>query len=173
MPRLRFSTSVLAGEKIVPWLASAGELSYSPHSPPDRDYYFQPHIDRGEAVLYRGLQKAEKFLRRRLATADLRTRWMSVHARTIANSATSFNAVHCNVSRTETGWFNGRSFILGDLCREAGLEPKPPIQSLLYSGFTLEEWCATGKFGPNYVKFRTPLSNFASRLSCVARPRSR
>jgi hypothetical protein len=41
MPRLRFSTSTLAGEEFVPWLASAGELSYCPHSPPERDYYFQ------------------------------------------------------------------------------------------------------------------------------------
>ena len=41
MSRLRFSTSTLAGEEFVPWLASAGELAYSPHSPPERDYYFQ------------------------------------------------------------------------------------------------------------------------------------
>jgi hypothetical protein len=41
MPRLRFSTSTLAGGEIVPWLASCGELAYSPHSPPERDYYFQ------------------------------------------------------------------------------------------------------------------------------------
>jgi len=254
--RLRFSTSTLAGEEIVPWLASAGELAYSPHSPPDRDYYFQYswvipgilkggtrerrhfwfggpfrdsrevrllfafwnrarqgatdtlylsngrsgpegvtaplavyrhsdaypftrerlifvqhgsyliadmdsqlHIDRGEAVLYRGLQKAEMFLLRRLTTADVRMRLMSVHARTMADSVTSFNATHCNVSRTETGWFNDRTFVLSDLCREAGLEPKRPIQSVLYSGYALEEWCATGKFGPNYVRLRTPLSN--------------
>jgi len=41
MQRFRFSTSTLHGEEIVPWLASAGELAYSPHSPPDRDYHFQ------------------------------------------------------------------------------------------------------------------------------------
>src|SRR5258708_38529637 len=41
MSRLRSSTSTLAGEEFVPWLASAGELAYSPHSPPERDYYFQ------------------------------------------------------------------------------------------------------------------------------------
>jgi len=41
MSRLRFSTSTVAGEEFVPWLASAGELAYSPHSPPERDYYFQ------------------------------------------------------------------------------------------------------------------------------------
>jgi hypothetical protein len=256
MPRKRFSTSTLAGEEIVPWLASAGELAYSPHSPPDRDYYFQyswvipgifkedtrvrrhfwfgapfkdsrevkllfafwnrarqaepetlyvsngrsgqedvtaplavyrhfdvypftrerlifmqhgsylitdmesqPHIDRGEAVLYRGLQKAKTFLLRRLTTADVRMRLMSVHARTLADSVTSFNAMHCNVSRSETEWFNDRTFTLSYLCQEAGLEPRRPIQSLLYSGYALEEWCAARKFGPNYVKLRTPLSN--------------
>jgi hypothetical protein len=256
MPQLRFSTSTLHGEEVVPWLASAGELAYSPYSPPDRDYYFQyswvipgifhggtkvrrhfwfgcpfrdhrevkllftfwnrarqgeldtlfvsngrcgledataplavyrhsdvnpcarervifmqhgsyliadmesqPHIDRGEAVLYRGLQKAEVFLLRRLITADVRRRLMRVHARTLADSVTSFNAMHCNVSRTETGWFNDRTFLLSDLCREAGLEPKRPIRSLLYSAYALEEWCAVRKFGPNYVKLRTPLSN--------------
>ena len=41
MPRLRFSSSTMKDEEIVPWLASTGELAYSPHSPPDRDYYFQ------------------------------------------------------------------------------------------------------------------------------------
>src|SRR5260370_29136350 len=41
MSRLRFSTSPLAGDELVPWVASAGELAYSPHSPPERDYYFQ------------------------------------------------------------------------------------------------------------------------------------
>ena len=256
MPRLRFSTSTLAGEEFVPWLASAGELAYSPYSPPERDYYFQyswvipgifrpdiggrrhrwfgspikdcpqvrllfafwnrarqrevdalyvsngmtgreditapvavyrhfevypfarerliliqhgsyligdiksqPYIDRGEAVLYRGIQNDEVFLFRRLTTADIRLRLISVHARTLADSVTSFNAVHCNVSRTETGSFNDRSFMLGHLCREACLDPQPSIMSLLYSGYALEEWCAARKFGPNYVKFRTPLTN--------------
>jgi hypothetical protein len=219
-------------EEIVPWLASTGELAYSLHSPPDRDYYFQYswvipgifqggpgvrrhfwfgsplkddrdvkllfvfwnrarrgeldtlymsngrsgledvtaplavyrhsyvyrctrerlifmqhgthlitdmesqfHIDRGEAVLYRGLQKAKVFLLRRLTTADVRMRLIRVHGRTLVDSVTSFNAMHCNVSRTETGWFNDRTFMLSDLCQEAGLEPKHPIRSLLYSGY--------------------------------------
>jgi hypothetical protein len=49
--------------------------------------------------------------------------------------------------------------MLGDFCHKAGLQPKAPITSLLYSGYALEEWCAVRKFGPSYVKFRTPLSN--------------
>ena len=67
--------------------------------------------------------------------------------------------MHCNVSRSETEWFNDRSFVLSDLCKECGLDPGPPLASLLYSGYALEEWCAARKFGRNYIKFRTPLSN--------------
>ncbi len=85
------------------------------------DMKSQPYIDRGEAVLYRGVQNAELLLFRRLTTADIRLRFISVHARSLADSVTSFNAVHCNVSRTETGWFNDRSFMLSDLCLQAGL----------------------------------------------------
>ena len=123
------------------------------------DIESQPYIDRGEAVLYRGVQSAELFLLRRLITADIRLRFMSVHARSLADSVTSFDAVHYNVSRTETGWFNDRSFMLRDLCMKTGLEPEPSITSLLYSGYALEEWCAARKFGSNCVKLRTPLSN--------------
>ncbi len=49
--------------------------------------------------------------------------------------------------------------MLGDLDLEAGLQSKAPITSLLYAGYALEEWCAARKFGSNYVKFRTPLTN--------------
>ena len=101
------------------------------------DIKSQPYIDRGEAVLYRGIQNAEMFLFSRLTTADVRLRLMSVHARTLADSVTSFNAVHCNVSRLETGCFNDRSSMVGDLGLEAGLELQPPIMSLLYSGYAL------------------------------------
>jgi hypothetical protein len=256
MPRLRFSTATLDGEEFVPWLASAGELAYAPHMPPERDYHFQyswvipgifcagtnvrrhfwfgspykdspevrllfsfwnyarrgkvdalfvsnglarledvtaplsiyrhsdiyasraerlifiqhgsylitdvksqPYTDRGEVVLYRGVQNAQVFILRRLTTADIRLRFLKVHAQSLGDSVTSFNTVHCNVSRTETGWFNDRSFMLDDLSLAVGLEPKPPITSLLYSGYALEKWCAAQKFGSNYVKLRTPLTN--------------
>jgi hypothetical protein len=123
------------------------------------DVKSQPRIDLGEAVLYRGVQKSRSFLFRRLTTADIRLRLRTVHARSLADSVTSFNTVHCNVSRAETGWFNDRSYMLGNLCLEAGLEPDPAITSLLYSGYAIEDWCSARKFGPNYVKFRTPLTN--------------
>jgi hypothetical protein len=45
-------------------------------------------------------------------------------------------------------------------CCEVGLDSTAPaIRSMIYSGYALEDWCASAKFGPNYVKFRTPLTN--------------
>ncbi len=258
---MRFSTSTLiAGTEIVPWLAAAGKLAYSPESPPERDYFFQyswvvpgilregtnkrrhywfgdplkdhpkvrllfrfwnaarrgardplfvsngmagPDVDvtapvaafrhhdvhpsghaaeclilmqhgsyhigeiesqlrieHGEAVLYRGVQTAETYVLHRLTTPEIRRRVMAVHARSLTDSVASFNAAHCNLMRCETGYLNDGSFLFDGLCRETGLDPTTPaIRSTLYSGYALEEWCASRKFGPNYVKFRTPLTN--------------
>jgi len=58
------------------------------------DMKSQSNIDRSEAVLYRGVQNAEQFLLRRLTTADIHLRLMSLHARSLADSVTSFNATH-------------------------------------------------------------------------------
>ena len=45
------------------------------------DIQNQPLVDRGEAVLYRGIQKTETYLLQRLTTEDTRGRLMNVHAR--------------------------------------------------------------------------------------------
>src|SRR5207247_11064702 len=93
---------------------------------------------------------------------------MTVHARSLEDSITSFNGAHCNVSRTETGYFNDRSFLLGKLCERTGLDLNPSISRLLYSGSALEEWCVGWKCGPNYVKLRTPLTNrLITPLVCI------
>ena len=120
------------------------------------DLESQPYID---LVLYRGVQNAKVFTLHRLSTTHTRLRLMDVHARSLADSVISFTAVHCNVSRTETGSFKDRTFLLEELCSASGLDPEPPITSVLYSGYALEEWCGVRKFGPNYVKLRTPLTN--------------
>ena len=45
------------------------------------DIQSQPLADRGEAVLYRGIQNTETYLLRRLTTEDIRVRLNSVHAK--------------------------------------------------------------------------------------------
>jgi hypothetical protein len=178
----------LAGEEFVPWLASAGELAYSPHSPPPRDYFFQyswiipgvfqpdtntrrhfwfgapwkdnpdvrllfafwnrarqnqpdalylsngkagpndvtapiaaylhcerlilmqhgsyliveresqPNIERGDAILYRGVQQADIYSLRRLMSAGIRERLMNVHALSLADSVMDSNSSARNPS---------------------------------------------------------------------------
>jgi len=120
----------------------------------------QSRIEHGEVVLYRGIQAAEVFVLHRLTTTETRRQVMNLHSQSLTDSVISFNAAHCNLMRCETGYLNDRSFLFNGLCREARLDPDAPaIRSVLYSGYALEEWCASQKFGPNYVKFRTPLTN--------------
>lgn len=120
----------------------------------------QPLIERGQAVLYRGIRNSETYRLHKISTGDHHRRLLSVHARSLTDSVASFNTVHCNLVRSETERFNDRSFLFDGLCREAGLDPEvEAIRSAVYSGYTLEVWCAARKFGPNYVKFRTPWNN--------------
>jgi hypothetical protein len=124
------------------------------------DIQCQPVIDRGELILYRGVQNEKTFRLYRLTDDAKRGRLMRVHARSLADSVTSFNAAHCNLLRCETGAFNDRSFLFDLHCRLEGLdEDDVAVRSALYSGYALEEWCASRKFGPHYVKLRTPLTN--------------
>jgi hypothetical protein len=120
----------------------------------------QPRIEQGEAMLFRGIQSAPEFLVYRLSTAATHRRIMNVHARSLTDSVVSFNAAHCNLMRSETGYLNDETFVFDRHCHEAGLDPaETAIRSVIYSGYAIEEWCASAKFGPNYVKFRTPLTN--------------
>lgn len=90
----------------------------------------QPLIDRGETLLYRGVQRAETYLLHRVTTAALRSQLMRVHTRSLTDSVVSFNAVHCNLVRCETALLNDRSFVFDGLCREANLEPDDPARQV-------------------------------------------
>ena len=54
------------------------------------DIECQPLVDRGEAVLYRGIQNTETHLLHRLATEDIRARFMDAHAPTISRNRLVF-----------------------------------------------------------------------------------
>ncbi len=117
-------------------------------------------IEKGHVTLYRGIQKEEVFRVYRLKSAETRSAILNIHSSTLTDSVTSFNTVHCNVCRSETEALNDRSRILGKLARKFGIDPDDEsIDSVLHSGYALEDWCGKNKFGPNYVKFRTPLTN--------------
>ncbi len=120
----------------------------------------QPEIESGMVFLYRGIQKAKLFRVYRIKKILNRHAIMKIHAETLIDSVLSFNAVHCNISRSETCSLNDRSWMLGELALNAGLDSKDKaIDSILYSGYALESCYGIRKFGPNYVKFKTPANN--------------
>ena len=124
------------------------------------DINSQPEIERGEVILYRGIQKTEIFKLYRLRNPETRLKLWKAHEQTLVDSVDSFNAVHCNVARSETGFLNDRNWMFSEIASKLGLQPKDEAtNSLLYSGFALEEWCGKNKFGPNFIKFRTPATN--------------
>ena len=87
----------------------------------------QPQIEAGEAVLYRGVQKAETYVLHRLTTSETRRRVMDVHAQ-----PDRFNRLiqraHCNLM-LRYGLLEGSELLFDGLCREAGLDPDAPSLS--------------------------------------------
>lgn len=75
----------------------------------------QPYLDRGEALLYRGIGKAKAFRLHRLRDGTVHEKVLDIHARTLTDSVVSFNAVHSNLARTETEYLNDRG-VLFRLC---------------------------------------------------------
>ncbi len=120
----------------------------------------QSELEKGHLILYRGVQNAPEYRLYRLGRSGVRRKLMNIHAETLTDSAVSFNAVHSNVCRSETGFLRDRHRVWEDVAAKYDLTVgENPAGSLLYSGYALENWCGINKFGPNYVKFRTPVTN--------------
>ncbi len=131
----------------------------------------QPNIERGQALLYRGI--AENMVFRCLqfppeelspANLDIWRKYLGVQAAMLSDSVLSFNTIHDRVNRCETGGLRHATWLGDEVATAAGLD----IRS---AGFANELWCAaqqsysldpvmgTRKFGPHYVVLKTPLSN--------------
>ena len=120
----------------------------------------QPEIEDGNVILYRGIQDAKIYKRVILNNSETRIAIMRLHEGSLSDSVVSFNIAHCNIARTETTFLNDRSWMLNEWIEKQGLDPQnEEIYSMLYSGYSLNEWCAKNKFGPNYVKFKSPATN--------------
>lgn len=132
---------------------------------------YQPLIDQGYAVLYRGIETAVKFKYLKLDTGQLpagQSRVWSFYCeaqwRMLSDSVTSFVSIHDRIVRCETGHLHDRGFISEKIVEECGLDLREGgVGGILWAyaqqGFTLERWIAKNKFGPNYAAFKTPLDN--------------
>jgi hypothetical protein len=134
----------------------------------DRD---QPHMEQGQALLYRGIAETHAFrcLQFRpeelsAVNRDIWRKYLGVQAAMLSDSMLSFNTVHDRVNRCETGGLRHATWLGDAMATAAGLD----VKSI---GFANQLWCAaqqsysldpvmgTRKFGPHYVVLKTPLSN--------------
>lgn len=131
----------------------------------------QPHIERGQVLLYRGIAETKAFrcLQFRpeelsAVNRDIWRKYLGVQAAMLSDSVLSFNTVHDRVNRCETGGLRHATWLGDAMATAAGLD----VKSI---GFANQLWCAaqqsysldpvmgTRKFGPHYVVLKTPLSN--------------
>jgi len=131
----------------------------------------QPHLAEGEVLLYRGLGDAPVFRQLRFRSADLSApnfevwrRYIVLQADMLSDSVRSFNTIHDRIKRCETGGLLDGTWLADTLAQRAGLELEAPgfAQDLWASAqqsYSLDPEIGSGKFGPRYVRVRTPLNN--------------
>jgi len=131
----------------------------------------QPHIERGEVILYRGISKAKTFRFLSFRPEDLSPenrdiwrKYLSVQAAMLSDSVLSFNTIHDRVNRCETGGLRHATRLGDKLAIDAGLdiESNGFAKQLWYAAqdsYSLDPNMAERKFGPHHVVLKTPLSN--------------
>jgi hypothetical protein len=131
----------------------------------------QPLLDSGEAVLYRGIGKAETFRFLRVGSRDADSeqgrvwrQYLSTQARVLSDSTLSFNSIHDRAKRAETSHIRDGTWLTDDIAKENGLDIEThalakELWLTTHQSFTLARNIAEWKFGPHFVKCRTPLTN--------------
>jgi hypothetical protein len=87
-----------------------------------------------------------------------------VQGHVLSDSTLSFNSIHDRAKRTETGHIRDGTWITDHIARDNGLDLTGDALAkrlwlTTHQSFTLNEGIAKWKFGPNYIKCRTPLDN--------------
>ena len=131
----------------------------------------QPLIDSGDVLLYRGIEQAGTFRFDRTGPRDEKTelgrvfeRYARTQAHVLSDSTRSFNSIHDRAKRTETGHIRDGTWLTDQIARDQGLDLArdglaKQLWRTTHQSFTLAEDIAKWKFGPNYIKCRTPLDN--------------
>lgn len=131
----------------------------------------QPFIERGQALLYRGVGKSPEFRclqfhpeRLSLANREIWRRYLDSQARMLSDSVLSFNTIHDRVVRCETESFRHASRLSDAIAAAAGFDICSPgfatdLWHVAQEGYSLDLGVAQRKCGPHYVVFKTPLDN--------------
>ncbi len=127
-----------------------------------------PEVYEGYLNLYRGIRHNDVFEYVDLGVLSERNQevlehYFELQEIAFSDSALSFSLAHRSVIRAETDLLNLREFDFYDFCAKSGFFKRGVLARTLreFSDmcFTLDRDQASKKFGPSYVKVRTPISN--------------
>jgi len=135
------------------------------------DLQSQPHIERGQVLLYRGIERASAFRYLWLEpekfspfNLEIWRKYLTLQAQMLSDSVLSFNTIHDRTKRAETSHLRDGTWLSDELARQIGLDIDSPgfarnLWAATHQSYSLEPWVARHKFGPHYVVLKTPLSN--------------
>ena len=131
----------------------------------------QPHVEEGQVLLYRGIQRQKTFRYpswdrdlQQLANQRTWNRYLALQWSMLSESSLSFNTIHDRTKRCETAFLNDGTWLADRLAAEAGLDIESDrfahdLWEAATSAFSLERCVAERKFGPHFVVAQTPISN--------------
>jgi hypothetical protein len=131
---------------------------------------FQPLMSDGQVFVYRGIGKSKEYKQFNFDILSIGENqdptfknYLQLQAGTFFDSALSFNIAHEQIHRCETDFLKSEN-VWGDLARTFDLNCVKDafFKKLRHSyrqSFTLDESIASWKFGPNYVKCKTSITN--------------
>jgi hypothetical protein len=131
----------------------------------------QPFMKNGDVVLYRGIQKASvhRFLEIHVDglsrhKTDLWKKYIAAQSFILSDSVRSFTSIHDRAKRVETCHIRDDSWISDEIAWQHGLDLENDVNAkrlwhTTHRSYSLARHIAEYKFGPNYVLYRTPLSN--------------
>jgi hypothetical protein len=131
----------------------------------------QPLLGSGEVVLYRGVQKSDVFRLLRVDGGSLDReqrhvwrKYVRIQEHMLSDSLLSFNTIHDRAKRCETSHILDGTWISDSIAEANGLDIggdgfAAELWRTAHQSFALVRWVAENKFGPHFVKCKTPIGN--------------
>ena len=131
----------------------------------------QPLLDSGDVILYRGVHESDVFRflqvdRHNLdqEKRDVWQKYIKTQEQMLSDSILSFNTIHDRAKRCETSHILDGTWISDKIAEANGLDIEgdgfaAELWQAAHQSFTLVSWMAKNKFGPHFVKCRTPIGN--------------
>lgn len=129
----------------------------------------QPEIKNGFLHLYRGIYNTSIYEHfsghtENSLQAEIWQTYLDLQWQMLSDSVLSFMTIHDRAKRSETEHIKDRSWLSDELAIKAGLQIETDtwtkaLWKSTHQSFALERWVAERKFGPNFVIFRSPITN--------------